>query len=568
AGRKAAAGNRPRPGRDGRERAGRHRPGAPAQPGARRLGHQRCPRARQAAPQGAAPDRRRAGGPHRRVRRRHPLGRGGGAGLHQLPSFERLPARRTGAHRQRGRCVRAVAGGAGEGGERGVRLRQPHRPAAHRPRAPGGDGRRGRRAAGVGRVDGPSRVLLQRRRRADRPAGPQRLGALPAGGRQRRGVPGRRLPRRLRGRDRAVAGGGARRPLARRRVRRSAGRNAAVRGEGAARGAEPRPRGLSRKVRHLLPGVVAVRGRGGRRHHPAAARNGARLRKGRRALAADHGLRRRQGPGDGQEHRPSHVLPAGRGLPRQQVGARLPARHQRAGRRPPRDDGPRPRRAAGAWAAGGLSRVRAAPDGAGDARRPGGQVQQARGRLRHHARAVRRGGRGRGALLLLDAPRRGPAHLRPGLGAGAVRPQPGLQGPVRPCPDVVHLPPCGGGPGHGGCGVGGPGAALPRVRGGARKAADALSRGGAPFRRGAHPARDLRVPGRGGGRGELVVPRRQPRRDASRDRRRGDARAVGRAAGACARGSGGAAQRPGGAGHQRAGADGPRRDAGHGRSSV
>ncbi len=111
-------------------------------------------------------------------------------------------------------------------------------------------------------------------------------------------------------------------------------------------------------------------------------------------------------------------------LPRPQVGARLPPGDQRAGLRPPRHRGARARRAAGAGAPRRLPGVRAAPDGAGDARRPGGQVLQAGRRLRHPARPVRRGRRGRDALLLPDAPPGVAAHLRPGPGAGAVGPNP------------------------------------------------------------------------------------------------------------------------------------------------
>ena len=72
------------------------------------------------------------------------------------------------------------------------------------------------------------------------------------------------------------------------------------------------------------------------------------LRGRRRTVVEDHGLRRRQGPGDAQVRRQLHLLRAGRGLSPQQVAARLPARDHRAGRRPSWFAGARACRPAGA----------------------------------------------------------------------------------------------------------------------------------------------------------------------------------------------------------------------------
>ena len=77
-----------------------------------------------------------------------------------------------------------------------------------------------------------------------------------------------------------------------------------------------------------------------------------------------------------------HVLRARRRLSRHQVGARLHAGDQRAGRRPSQHGHARARRPAGAGDGHpeGLSRLRAAQDGHGDARRRGSEDQQARRR--------------------------------------------------------------------------------------------------------------------------------------------------------------------------------------------
>ena len=74
------------------------------------------------------------------------------------------------------------------------------------------------------------------------------------------------------------------------------------------------------------------------------------LREGRRAVAAHHRLRRRQGPRGAQVRRQLHLLRAGRRLPRHEVGARLPQGDQRAGHRSPQHGDARARRPAGARA--------------------------------------------------------------------------------------------------------------------------------------------------------------------------------------------------------------------------
>ena len=132
------------------------------------------------------------------------------------------------------------------------------------------------------------------------------------------------------------------------------------------------------------------------------------LRAGRRAVAAHHRLRRRQGPRDAQVRRHLHLLRAGRGLPHRQVAARLRPGHQHPGQRPPRHHRARARRPAGGRHGhpAGLPRLRAAQDGHRHEGRRRGQDLQARRLLRHGARPDRMVGRRRhrarprrGALL-------------------------------------------------------------------------------------------------------------------------------------------------------------------------
>ena len=85
----------------------------------------------------------------------------------------------------------------GPHGRRGIRVRQSHRPAARRPRPRRGDRRLHRARAGRQRLERDARVLLQRRRRADRQ--PRQVGAGARAGQDagRRRLAGGRLSRRL-----------------------------------------------------------------------------------------------------------------------------------------------------------------------------------------------------------------------------------------------------------------------------------------------------------------------------------------------------------------------------------
>ena len=183
----------------------------------------------------------------------------------------------------------------------------------------------------------------------------------------------------------------------RQRRRRRPGIDPQIRRDLSAPRAGPGPAGLRRQVRQLLPGIVAVRRRQGRRHGRGAGRGRPYLRGGRRAVAAHHRLRRRQGPGDEEVRRHLHLLRAGRRLPRQQMAARLRPGDQRPGQRPPRHHRPRARRPAGARHRhpARLSGLRAAQDGDGDEERRGSEDFQARRLLRHLARPDRMVGRRR-----------------------------------------------------------------------------------------------------------------------------------------------------------------------------
>ena len=112
------------------------------------------------------------------------------------------------------------------------------------------------------RLAGLARVLLQRRRGADREPRAQRAGArapsspgrpcsLPEGGYHGEYI--REIAAALRRRERG------------RRERRRSRRGATFRRARAAQGAGPRPAGVRREVRRLLPRVVALRRRPGRR---------------------------------------------------------------------------------------------------------------------------------------------------------------------------------------------------------------------------------------------------------------------------------------------------------------
>ena len=111
---------------------------------------------------------------------------------------------------------------------------------------------------------------------------------------------------------------------------------------------EATPGPLRRPLRHLVLGAVAARcgqGRGGDR---GAAGARPRVRQRGRRLAADHGVRRRQGPGPDPLRRRAHLLRRRHRLPPRQARARRGAPDRSGRRRPPRlrppDAGRRSRR--------------------------------------------------------------------------------------------------------------------------------------------------------------------------------------------------------------------------------
>ena len=96
-------------------------------------------------------------------------------------------------------------------------------------------------------------------------------------------------------------------------------------------------RRLRRPLRRLLQREGPARqGRARRRPCQRLTAAGPRLRAGRRDLAAHDRLRRRQGPGAGQEQRRADVLPRRLRLLPRQAGARLRQGRHHARRRPPR----------------------------------------------------------------------------------------------------------------------------------------------------------------------------------------------------------------------------------------
>ena len=255
------------------------------------------------------------------------------------------------AHRRPGRAA----------AQPGVRLGQPDRAGAHRRTRWAAVGDALGPAAGGQRRRGQPRVLLQRRRRADRPVRPQPAGrgARPAGARGR--VPGR-LHRDDR-RSRCVAD----RPRAARPARGRAGRRSSP--SRASRRWSPRSAARSTAfgvaLRHLLLREDAARVRRAGEGAGPAARAGARLRGRRRGLAADDGLRRRQGPGAGQGRRRADLLRRRLRLLPGQAGPRLRQGRDHARRRPLRLR--RPVQGAG------RGRRRRPGDAPGDPDRPAGQ---------------------------------------------------------------------------------------------------------------------------------------------------------------------------------------------------
>ena len=116
------------------------------------------------------------------------------------------------------------------------------------------------------------------------------------------------------------------------------------------------------------------------------------LRRRRRAVAAHHRFRRRQGPGDAQVRRHLTYFVPDIAYHYSKWTRWLRTRHHRARRRPPRFADAGEGRAAGAGRRhpARLSRLRAAPDGDGDARRRGSEAVQARRQLPDPARPPHR----------------------------------------------------------------------------------------------------------------------------------------------------------------------------------
>ena len=217
----------------------------------------------------------------------------------------------------------------------GVRLRQSHRAAARGARTPGRARRRDLGAARVAGLARHARVLLQRRRRRRSPTSRSRC---------------RRASREARGEA-------ARCP----RTAITATTSARSRSEyvaahfGDVAGDEPRRRSASSRSptcaseqdldlqafgvqfdSYFLESLALHRRQGRRDRARCCVKRGPHLRdETARCGCADHRLRRRQGPRDAQVRRHVHVLRARRRLPPDQVAARLRARDQRAGRRPP-----------------------------------------------------------------------------------------------------------------------------------------------------------------------------------------------------------------------------------------
>ena len=105
---------------------------------------------------------------------------------------------------------------------------------------------------------------------------------------------------------------------------------------GAARGDPAHPRRVRGALRRVVLRARAPRGRGGRARRRAAARAGARLRRGRCGVVAHHRLRRRQGPRAHPHRRQPDVLRRRRGVLPEQEGPRLRREGLPPRGRPPR----------------------------------------------------------------------------------------------------------------------------------------------------------------------------------------------------------------------------------------
>ena len=297
---------------------------------------------------------------------------------------------------------------------------------------PGGARRRDLQPARDAGPEGHARVLLQRRRRADRDAGRlgRRRGSRPGAGRCR--LAGDRLQRRLHRRHRRRLQGrqdrqGRRPAVHRLRPTRRPRRHPRVRRRLPAPRAGPRP---ARRSACASTTTTSSRAStpSGRVESTVAAPGRLRqdLRGGRRALAAHHRLRRRQGPRDAQVRRQLHLLRARRRLSPGQVRARLRqgASTSRAATTTARSRGCAPacRRPASACrrtipTTCCNTMVRVERGGAG------GQDLQARRLLRDLARPDRVDQQGRGPLLHAEPQGRHRVHLRhrPGAEAATTR---------------------------------------------------------------------------------------------------------------------------------------------------
>src|SRR5439155_286680 len=88
------------------------------------------------------------------------------------------------------------------------------------------------------------------------------------------------------------------------------------------------------RIRLLVSGALAARGRHGAAGDREGARGGSRVRARRRGLAGQRGARRRQGPGAGAKQRRADLLRGRSGLHRVQARPWLRRRRVRARRRP------------------------------------------------------------------------------------------------------------------------------------------------------------------------------------------------------------------------------------------
>ncbi len=252
--------------------------------------------------------------------------------------------------------------------------------------------------------------------------------------------------------------------------------------------------------------LVDVGRHGGHPGRPAGPRRGGRGR--RRHLAAQHRLRRRQGPRAGAQRRRADLPAARHRLPPRQVLPGVRPAHRRVGRRPPRLRAPHEGGHAGrgprSGRARGVDRAAGEPD---EERRAGAPVQADR-RHRRAARGHRRG-RPRRSPAHLPAPvDRQPADLRPRRGHQPGHGQPRLLRPDGPRPPPFHRAAgrrAGGGPA--GPRPGRPGPARPRARAGrparpvhpARRAGHRLHRPG--------PASHRHLGARAGRRRPRLLPR-------------------------------------------------------------